>query len=340
MDSLAWGPLLDEETVNEKDDDADDDNDEHYEKELLVIANRFPEELNFFCNPRNELMRDRICYGQLDAYALACADDTPPLYLVPFCFAFKHQCSTVTYPSDDWCVREFDHYRNYCTRTRRSKCKSCDYDLSCYCEPYECVWRRFGYDSAVWCQRYELFCDEKERRRKATELVTIMEAAVKIHYKCMHLFNLPKVICNPLRRQFDYNRCIKFLFDCELISDFDSELESLGKEISPEEAHKEGKEAPQKILPPSPEDKELAAEIAKEEVELEKVLMEKEEQDKQKHGEEPPQMSSSNSTVPTKEESTTSAPTPSVSTRHSLLEPIIKPPKNPFDGIVLISRNH
>uniref|UniRef100_A0A0K0DBZ8 Transposase n=1 Tax=Angiostrongylus cantonensis TaxID=6313 RepID=A0A0K0DBZ8_ANGCA len=43
---------------------------------------------------------------------------------------------------------------------------------------------RFGYDSAVWCQRYELFCDEKERRRKATELITIMEAAVKIHYKC------------------------------------------------------------------------------------------------------------------------------------------------------------
>uniref|UniRef100_A0A0R3PWE0 G_PROTEIN_RECEP_F1_2 domain-containing protein n=1 Tax=Angiostrongylus costaricensis TaxID=334426 RepID=A0A0R3PWE0_ANGCS len=68
---------------------------------------------------------------------------------------------------------------------------------------------RFGYNTAVWCQRYELFCDEKERRRKATELVTLMEAAVKIHYKCMHLFNLPKVICDPLRRQFDYNRCTK-----------------------------------------------------------------------------------------------------------------------------------
>ncbi|KAJ1365906.1 hypothetical protein KIN20_026376 [Parelaphostrongylus tenuis] len=240
-----------EATLSDKEDDVEVD--QHYENDLLVIANRFPEELIFFCNPRNELMRDRICYGQLDAYALACADDTPPLHLVPFCFAFKHQCSRITYPSDDWCVREFDRYVDYCTRMRRNTCKSCDYDLSCYCEPYECVWRRFGYNTAVWCQRYELFL----RRERATT--------------CMHLFNLPKVICDPFRRQFDYNRCTKFLFDCELISNFDDELGISEKQIVPEEAHHEGEEAPKKTLTLTPEDKEIQAEIAQEEVELERL---------------------------------------------------------------------
>ncbi|RCN43818.1 hypothetical protein ANCCAN_10207 [Ancylostoma caninum] len=166
-----------------------DSDEEHYENDVLVIVNRFPKDLNFFCNPRNELMRDRICYGQVDAYALACAEDTPPLHLVPFCLAFKsvdhrgnfpgskfsrpdnsvmsrrhwarivrnditcnnnkrklhfqRHCSLVNYPADDWCSREFDRYEDFCTRTKISKCKSCSYDLSCYCEPYECLWRRW-----------------------------------------------------------------------------------------------------------------------------------------------------------------------------------------------------
>ncbi|CAJ0598229.1 unnamed protein product [Cylicocyclus nassatus] len=63
--------------------------DEHYENDVIVITNRFPKELNFFCNPRHELMRDHLCYGHVDAYALACAEDTPPMHLVPFCLAFK-----------------------------------------------------------------------------------------------------------------------------------------------------------------------------------------------------------------------------------------------------------
>ncbi|KAK6059649.1 hypothetical protein COOONC_02721 [Cooperia oncophora] len=88
--------------------DDDEESNEHFERDVLVITNQFPNQLNFFCNPRNELMRDRICYGQVDAYALACADDTPPLHLVPFCLAFKRQCHLVNYPNDDWCVREFD----------------------------------------------------------------------------------------------------------------------------------------------------------------------------------------------------------------------------------------
>ncbi|KAK5979300.1 hypothetical protein GCK32_015489 [Trichostrongylus colubriformis] len=86
-------------------------------------------------------------------------------------------------PPDDWCVREFDRYDDYCTGTKRSKCKSCTHDLSCYCEPYQCLWLRYGYETAVWCQRYELFCNEKERRNKASDLVTLIDGAVKIHYR-------------------------------------------------------------------------------------------------------------------------------------------------------------
>ncbi|EPB75702.1 hypothetical protein ANCCEY_05194 [Ancylostoma ceylanicum] len=271
-----------------------DSDEEHYENDVLVIVNRFPKDLNFFCNPRNELMRDRICYGQVDAYALACAEDTPPLHLVPFCLAFKRHCSLVNYPSDEWCSREFDRYEDFCTRTKISRCKSCSYDLSCYCEPYECLWRRYGYHTAVWCQRYELFCNEKERRNKAQELITLMQDAVKVHYRCMHLFNLPKVICDPFRRQFDYERCTKFLFDCELISEWESEEEATGKEPA---AEKEGaeKEGPPKTLTPTPEDAKLAAKIAEEELALERLVKEKEKEDKAKQGPKPEPADSSSS---------------------------------------------
>ncbi|KAK6741416.1 hypothetical protein RB195_009334 [Necator americanus] len=262
----------------EKEGDSDE---EHYENDIIVIANRFPKDLNYFCNPRNELMRDRICFGQVDAYALACADDTPPLHLVPFCLVFKRHCSMISYPDDDWCSREFDRYDDFCTRTKINKCKSCSYDLSCQCEPYECLWRRGGYNTAIWCQRYELFCNEKERRNKANELIALMQDAVRIHYRCMHLFNLPKVICDPFRRQFDYERCTKFLFDCELISEWGSEEESGEKETAAEKVTGEG-EGPKKTLKPTAEDAKLAAKIAEEEMALERLLKEKEKESKGK----------------------------------------------------------
>ncbi|PIC38003.1 hypothetical protein B9Z55_010152 [Caenorhabditis nigoni] len=62
------------------------------EKDILVIPNRFPKRLNWFCNPRNEMMRDRLCMGEIDAFALACADDSPPIQLVPFCLGYKVCC--------------------------------------------------------------------------------------------------------------------------------------------------------------------------------------------------------------------------------------------------------
>ncbi|VDM67457.1 unnamed protein product [Strongylus vulgaris] len=107
-----------------------------------------------------------------------------------------------------------------------------------------------------------------------------MQDAIKIHYRCMHLFNLPKVICDPFRRQYDYNRCIKFLFDCELISEWGSEEELTGKSL---EGKAEGGEEEQKTiktLKPTPEDEKLAAKIAEEEKELENLLREKDKEGK------------------------------------------------------------
>ncbi|CAI5445426.1 unnamed protein product [Caenorhabditis angaria] len=88
----------------------EDEEDRSLEKDILVLPNRFPKRLNWFCNPRNELMRDRLCMGEIDAYALACADESPPIQLVPFCLGYKHQCAKANYPSEDWCEKEFDRY--------------------------------------------------------------------------------------------------------------------------------------------------------------------------------------------------------------------------------------
>ncbi|CAI4226081.1 unnamed protein product [Auanema sp. JU1783] len=211
-----------------------DDYDESlpFEKDILVIPNRFPKDLNFFCYPRTDLIRDRMCYGQLDAFSLLCADDTPPIHIVPFCIAFKHSCSKLNYPSENYCSREKKQYRRYCKSMRLRNCENAYYDTSCSCEPYENHWRRYGFDTAVWCQKYELYCDEDKRREKATEIVPILKDAVRVHYRCFHMFNLVQVICNPFRKQFDWDRCMKFVLDCELISDFEEDDKDESGEIS------------------------------------------------------------------------------------------------------------
>ncbi|CAL2037388.1 unnamed protein product [Caenorhabditis brenneri] len=193
------------------------------EKDILVIPNRFPKRLNWFCNPRNEMMRDRFCFGEIDAFALACADDSPPIQLVPFCLGYKHQCSKANYPSEDWCEKEYNHYKRFCTHCEKDPCISFTHDIDCYCEPYNNIWRRYGFETARWCQKYELTCDEKTRRDKGSELVQLMQDRIKVHYRCLHLYNLPHVICDPFSTRFDWYRCMKFLFDCELISDWDDD---------------------------------------------------------------------------------------------------------------------
>ncbi|CCD66800.1 Coiled-coil domain-containing protein [Caenorhabditis elegans] len=50
-----------------------------------------------------------------------------------------------------------------------------------------------------------------------------MQDRIKVHYRCLHLYNLPQVICDPFSTRFDWYRCMKFLFDCELISDWDDD---------------------------------------------------------------------------------------------------------------------
>ncbi|CAD6188377.1 unnamed protein product [Caenorhabditis auriculariae] len=204
-----------------------DDDEKPLEKDILVIPNRFPKRLNFFCDPKNDLMRDRLCMGEVDAFAIACADDSPPLQLVPFCLGYKHQCAKANFPNDEWCEKEFDHYRGYCTRFPKKTCRSCSYDFTCVCEPFDCFWRRYGFETARWCQKYELVCDEKKRREKGTELVQLMQDSIRVHYRCLHLFNVPQVICDPFSTRFDWPRCMKFLFDCELVSEW--------KEDEPEE---------------------------------------------------------------------------------------------------------
>ncbi|CAI5445424.1 unnamed protein product [Caenorhabditis angaria] len=111
----------------------------------------------------------------------------------------------------------------FCTSCAKSECISYSHDLSCYCEPYDNIWRRSGFETARWCQKYELICDEKKRREKGTELVQLMQDKIKVHYRCLHLFNLPSVICDPFSTRFDWYRCMKFIFDCELISDWDDD---------------------------------------------------------------------------------------------------------------------
>ncbi|KAK0417126.1 hypothetical protein QR680_012842 [Steinernema hermaphroditum] len=194
---------------------------------LIVIDNNFPKELVFFCQIRTRLQRDRFCYRHLDAYLLACPDGTPPIFLVPFCLAYAQQCSKLAFPEEKWCVREFDHYEKFCTAPERTECSAEEQcgreqpDYSCHCEPFTCLARRQV--RPLQLGRFELFCDAEKRTEKSDDLANLLKDSVNVHKQCLEFLLVARTICNPFRPDFDHERCMKFLFDCELISDFGGE---------------------------------------------------------------------------------------------------------------------
>uniref|UniRef100_A0A0N5AQP4 DB domain-containing protein n=1 Tax=Syphacia muris TaxID=451379 RepID=A0A0N5AQP4_9BILA len=196
---------------------------------LIVVDNPFPARLTLFCQISSVLQRDRLCYGSMDEYYLACPNGAPPIHLVPFCLGYQMMCSQLSYIRKSSCKKNFPKYKEFCTTVDRISCdqsKNCSgYDYSCYCEPYALLQKRFGIDTAAWCQRFELFCNAEKRTEKSTEMVRLLKKTVGVHKQCMNYLNVAKTICVPFRPDFDYERCIKFIFDCELISEFDDEVE-------------------------------------------------------------------------------------------------------------------
>uniref|UniRef100_A0A0K0EJR1 Phospholipase A(2) n=1 Tax=Strongyloides stercoralis TaxID=6248 RepID=A0A0K0EJR1_STRER len=226
------------ETQNETDlIDEEEKNDKN--NFLLISDNNFPPKYNVFCVPRSVSLKDRFCYGNLDAYIIACAHNNYPLHLASFCFGFKHLCSKVNFPNDKFCDDEYEHYQKFCKINDRDWCALdtkvyCDYAngngtaddevsrlaYGCYCDPYKCLIRKGGLHTAEWCQRYELFCDSKKREEESQELSQILSKTIVVHQHCTIFLHFAKVLCNPFGPDYDQERCTKFLFDCELITDF------------------------------------------------------------------------------------------------------------------------
>uniref|UniRef100_A0A0N5B584 DB domain-containing protein n=2 Tax=Strongyloides papillosus TaxID=174720 RepID=A0A0N5B584_STREA len=210
------------------------------EKNPLIISdNNFPPKYNVFCVPNSVSLKDRFCYGNLDAYIIGCAHNNYPLHLASFCFGFKHLCSKVNFPNDGFCDKEYEHYSKFCKIDDRDSCSLdtkvyCDYAngngtrddevsrlaYGCFCDPYKCLIRRGGLHTANWCQRYELFCDSKKREEESQELSQLITKAIVVHQHCTIFLHFAKVLCNPFGPDYDEKRCTKFLFDCELITDF------------------------------------------------------------------------------------------------------------------------
>ncbi|VDN05531.1 unnamed protein product [Thelazia callipaeda] len=191
---------------------------------IVALDNDFPDKLNFFCPVVNNLQRDRFCYDNYDAYSIACVIDLQPLQLVPFCLGYKHQCSKLTFPNDLWCPREYRRYRTFCTKCKKYQCDKLStllkLDLSCSCEPYSCHQNRMGTRVALWCQRYELFCNKKKRLEESERLFSLLPGAGHVHQECLRFLNIADTLCNPFKPDFSHGRCIKFLVDCELIYNF------------------------------------------------------------------------------------------------------------------------
>uniref|UniRef100_A0AC35U2C8 GDNF domain-containing protein n=1 Tax=Rhabditophanes sp. KR3021 TaxID=114890 RepID=A0AC35U2C8_9BILA len=219
---------------------APQENGEEKGSQLMIIDNTFPLRLNVFCRLTSQFARDRFCYSNLDAYIITCANNVFPLHLASFCIGFKKVCGKVNYPNEKWCDKEFHLYQKFCATKDRCGCalhtqQHCDYYNNtknpevdrliqqCHCNPYQCLVNKRGLHTAEWCQRYELFCDAEKRQNEAEELSQLMDKAVIVHQQCIQFLNFANVLCNPFGPDYDAERCTKFLFDCELISNFDDE---------------------------------------------------------------------------------------------------------------------
>ncbi|VDD87095.1 unnamed protein product [Enterobius vermicularis] len=149
------------------------------------------------------LQRDRLCYGAIDEYYLACPDGTPPIHLVPFCLGYQMMCSQLSYPAKKSCKIDFPHYQQFCTSDEKISCEKSSNcsgrDYSCYCEPYACLQRRYGVDTAAWCQRFELFCNAEKRTEKSLDMIHTLKKTIAIHKHCLEFLNVAKTICVPFR---------------------------------------------------------------------------------------------------------------------------------------------